>query len=676
MDKINPSSDMNGELIKLAVESANLGVWENNLLTHEVSWSNVMYNLIGIPLTEEVNHKTILEVIHPEDKDWVFKEISTCFKNDTPCSLDYRIIRKNDKRIAWMNFRGQVIKDADGKPYKFIGTGADISHMKAAELKATTADRAKTEFLANMSHEIRTPLNGIIGVCEILASHDLDPDDVYMLGIIQRSGNALLSIINDILDFSKIESGQLALYPEPFDLKDSLEDITSLLANAKRSSEIEVIVRYQPDLPKRFIGDGGRIRQILTNLVGNALKFTEVGNVFIEITDEVKQENARLRFIVRDTGIGIEDEKIEQIFDKFRQADNSTTRKYGGTGLGLTISKNFIEMMGGCLQVESEIGVGSTFSFSIDLPIDPSDAEPEKIRIINKPINILVVDDNEINRAILKEQLKIWGLKSALAASAKAGLSILTNAAKREIPIDLIILDYQMPDHDGIDFVNAVRHTGKFDHIPIILLSSVDGPYIVKQIDQLNIDKFLTKPPRGSILFDCICDLTVGRQINNFKEPCSASSLTDKTLKQKVSKEVNQDQVASRHDVLIAEDNDVNQMFAKRAMTELGFSYTIVENGKLAVDAWKRYRPKIILMDISMPEMDGYEATQTIRDIEKLKNLGHTPIIAVTAHAMSEDKARCLKHGMDDYLSKPLTMDKLGDCLNKWLLESADKKTA
>jgi len=358
-------------------------------------------------------------------------------------------IRPEDGSMIWMNFTGDVFKDENGRAKTMAGTGVDITKLKEAELKAESADRAKSEFLANMSHEIRTPMNGIMGVCDLLMHHDLRPEDQELLNIIQRSGSALLTIINDILDFSKIESGQMEINPEPFNLKDSIEDVTALLASAKKDNGVDVLVRYQPDMPSSFIGDGGRIRQIITNILGNALKFTEVGHILVDVSGSTEDEISTLTFSVTDTGIGISADKIDLIFDKFRQADGSTTRRFGGTGLGLTIARSFIRLMDGELMVESEIGKGSTFSFTIDLPVHQEAKRQSKQALSQKKLNILVVDDSSVNRDILKEMMQHWGWSCVTAPSAKAGLALLQKADQRNIKLDLVILDYQMPEHDG-----------------------------------------------------------------------------------------------------------------------------------------------------------------------------------------------------------------------------------
>ena len=659
------SDNLNGELVKLAVNSAKMGVWQLDIESQDIIWNQALYGLMGLPTDQPINYNTITELIHEEDIVRVKGSVAQSIAEGAQYSIEYRVIRPDTGKTIWMNFTGNVIKDKNGKAKTMVGTGYDITHLKEAELKAESSDRAKSEFLANMSHEIRTPMNGIMGVCDLLMHRDMASSDIELLSIIQRSGDALLTIINDILDFSKIESGQMELSPEPFDLKSSIEDVTALLANAKNDNGVDVLVRYQPDLHSNFTGDGGRIRQVITNILGNAIKFTKEGHVLVDVGGRTKNGIASLDFSITDTGIGIPPEKLDVIFDKFRQADNSTTRRFGGTGLGLSIARSFIELMGGELKVESEVGVGSAFSFTIDLPIHTDTQALAPSRITQQDLNVLVVDDSDVNRDILKEMLNHWNWDCALAPSAKKGLSALQKAYENNINIDLVILDYQMPDHDGKDFLKVMRAHSRFDHIPVIMLSSVDSHELALRMKNMGAAGFMTKPTRSSALFNMINDVVHSGTLADITEADkNARNRITQTL-ESTPKGPSQDENAV--DILIAEDNEVNQMFVHHAMDEFDYKYKLVENGKLAVEKWKLLKPKLILMDISMPELNGYEATQTIRDLEKAGGLERTPIIAVTAHAMKSDKQKCLDAGMDDYLSKPLSVSKLRDSLKTWL---------
>jgi len=518
-------SGLNNERIRIdeglafqAVESANMGLWQLELETQSVIMSDRLYDIMGISKDRVIKFETLSEFVHPEDYPHVRGSVARAVQAGGHYDMEYRLIRPSDGETIWMKFIGKYDKFEDTGKKTFSGVGIDITHLKEAELRAESADRAKSEFLANMSHEIRTPMNGIMGVCDLLLHRDMPAEDAGLLSIIQRSGDALLTIINDILDFSKIESGQMELYPESFNLKDSIEDITSLLAHAKHESGVDVLVRYQPNLPNTFIGDGGRIRQIMTNIVGNALKFTENGHVLVDVSGEINKGHASLTFSVKDTGIGIPPDKISLIFDKFRQADNSTTRRYGGTGLGLSIARSFIELMGGELSLESEVGVGSIFSFTIDLPVDNQVKQLAVTRMSQENLNILIVDDSQVNRDILTEMIHHWGWRSAAASSAKQGLGALQKAYQNNIKIDLVILDYQMPDYDGKDFLQVMRKHDKFDGIPVIILSSVDSNQLSAELKDMGAAGFMTKPARSSALFDMINDSVHGDRIADLSE--------------------------------------------------------------------------------------------------------------------------------------------------------------
>ena len=655
-----------------AAENAGMGLWQVDLETEEIIVNETLRDILGLGEDCIFPFKTLLNAVHPDDFEYVRGSLAQSIKHQGYYSMEYRVIRPCDNKTIWTKVTGRYEPAKDGELASFSGTNFDITHLKEAELKAESADRAKSEFLANMSHEIRTPMNGIMGVCDLLSYREMSEEDAGLLAIIQRSGDALLTIINDILDFSKIESGQMELYTEPFDLKNSIEDVTALLAHGKQENGVDVLVRYQPGLQSSFIGDSGRIRQIITNIVGNALKFTHEGHVLVDVSGDVKNETAALTFCISDTGVGIEPEKLKLIFDKFRQADNSTTRRYGGTGLGLSIARSFIDLMGGELTVESEVGVGSSFKFSINLPIHKTIEHAPTTQISQENLNVLVVDDSPVNRNILKEMLNYWGWKCATTSSAKQGLAALQKAYQNNIKIDLVILDYQMPDHDGKDFLAVMRKHQRFDNIPVIMLSSVDSTRLSSELKGMGAAGFMTKPARSSALFDMINDTV---HSSSLIEPNQADKHVLSRIQQTLqSTPKGPSQPESGLDILIAEDNEVNQMFAHHAMQEFGYKYKLVENGRLAVENWKRLKPKLILMDISMPELNGYEATQTIRDLETAKGLPRTPIIAVTAHAMKDDKQKCLDAGMDDYLSKPLSVDKLRTALSAWLENDTPKQ--
>ena len=543
-----------------------------------------------------------------------------------------------------------------------IITVTDVTQIRKAHLKAEAAQIAKSEFLANMSHEIRTPMNGIMGMSQLLSNCKLGEREREFVQTIDRSSQALLTIINDILDFSKIEAGRVELDAEPFLLRESLEDVTSLLSTAATDTGIDLLLRIDPDIPEAYVGDVGRVRQVLTNLIGNALKFTHEGHVLIDVTASIIDKTAKLTIDVGDTGIGIAEDKLSNIFEKFSQADGSTTREYGGTGLGLTISSNLAHLMKGDITAVSELGKGSTFTFTCELGVVEDVAKPTAERPPNISGNILLIDDITLNHDILKEQLNSESCKCISVESARKGLAVLAKAKDKNINIDLIIVDYQMPEMTGEDFIRIAKTHNDYAHIPILLFSSVDNDELKQRMKKLGVDGYLTKPARYQQLLRAVSK-TILKSRKSVTAPHGVIDVTPVVHQQSLKTTRSKDGII---DVLIAEDNDVNQMFIKYIMEDMGVSFKIVPSGRLAVDKWKLLSPRIIFMDISMPDWNGYEATKAIREWEAKLNLPRTPIVAVTAHALKGDRQDCLDNDMDDYLSKPLTISGIEDMLDKW----------
>ena len=543
-----------------------------------------------------------------------------------------------------------------------IITVTDVTQFRKAHLKAEAAQIAKSEFLANMSHEIRTPMNGIMGMSQLLSNCKLGEREREFVQTIDRSSQALLTIINDILDFSKIEAGRVELDAEPFLLRESLEDVTSLLSTAATDTGIDLLLRIDPDIPEAYVGDVGRVRQVLTNLIGNALKFTHEGHVLIDVTASIIDKTAKLTIDVGDTGIGIAEDKLSNIFEKFSQADGSTTREYGGTGLGLTISSNLAHLMKGDITAVSELGKGSTFTFTCELGVVENVAKPTAERPPNISGNILLIDDITLNHDILKEQLNSESCKCISVESARKGLAVLAKAKDKNINIDLIIVDYQMPEMTGEDFIRIAKTHNDYAHIPILLFSSVDNDELKQRMKKLGVDGYLTKPARYQQLLRAVSK-TILKSRKSVTAPHGVIDVTPVVHQQSLKTTRSKDGII---DVLIAEDNDVNQMFIKYIMEDMGVSFKIVPSGRLAVDKWKLLSPRIIFMDISMPDWNGYEATKAIREWEAKLNLPRTPIVAVTAHALKGDRQDCLDNDMDDYLSKPLAISGIEDMLDKW----------
>jgi PAS domain S-box-containing protein len=570
---------------------------------------------------------------------------------------------------------------SDGTLY-LLGSTIDVTEQKErekelqeAQRRAVLADRAKSEFLANMSHEIRTPMNGVLGMAELLARSELDPKQKTFTEIIVKSGNALLTIINDILDFSKIDAGQLVLDPTPFALAEAIEDVATLISTRAKEKDLELIVRVQPGLADTYVGDAGRLRQIITNLIGNAVKFTDSGHVLVDASGERLDGATKIRIAVTDTGIGIPADKIASVFEKFSQVDASSTRRHEGTGLGLAITSRLVALMGGEIGVESTEGKGSTFWFTVTLPnaghsrgrITPSDVTGARI---------LIVDDNQVNRSILSEQMASWTFDACAAESGEEGLKVLTAAAAHGIAVDCIVLDYQMPGMTGGEMARIIRATPELADMPIVMLTSVDQSLSGPGYRDLAIEAQLTKPARSSLLLETIvAAIQKQRSVAAWRgdaerEPGkpvegTAQAQPRPVQRRRASGATSESTGEHRVDILVAEDNEVNQLVFTQILGETDFSFEIVANGRLALKAFGEMNPRIILMDVSMPEMSGLEATAAIRDAEAGTG-HHIPIIGVTAHALKGDRERCLEAGMDDYLSKPISPKALIDKVERW----------
>jgi len=477
---------------------------------------------------------------------------------------------------------------------------------------------------------------------------------------IHKSGISLLAIINDILDFSKIEVGKLEMENASFDLQNSIDDVAALLASKATEKKLELIVRYQPNLPTMVVGDAGRMRQVITNLLSNAIKFTETGHVLINVEGREVDSRLRVRIEVQDTGIGIDEQKKKTIFEAFQQADITTTREYGGTGLGLSISQSLISAMGGTMGVESELNKGS--SFWIDLIFLISDEEK---LVWDLPFDaarqrVLVVDDNKINRQIIEEQLFAWGFTPSLAESGEEALQLLDFAYEEEKPFTLAILDHQMPGMDGQELAQKIRDDVRFDDIKLLALSSVDCANNTKRMRKIGVNGCLVKPVRGTLLYETTVNVLTAKSRDEEIDSVSARESVELPVQNPVR--------AEKIKILAVEDNSVNQLVIKHMLDPNQYELVLANNGREGVDVFKNTHQSLamILMDVSMPEMDGYQATRAIRDFEISENLSATPIICLTAHVMESDILKSEEAGMDDFLSKPVSKDKLYQAIERW----------
>ena len=643
--------------LSLATHAGGVGVWDYDLVNNILLWDDQMFALYGF-LSESSGgaYEVWKSGLHPDDAERSDSELQMAISAEKDFDTEFRVVWL-DGSIHTIKAQAIVQRDNAGKALRMVGTNWDITEkkineerlMKAVEA-ADTANKAKSEFLANMSHEIRTPLNGVIGFTDLLRHTPLSNVQEQYVKNANASGHALLGIINDILDFSKIEAGMLELDIHQTDMIELFGHSVDIIKYAADKKNLEVLLNLDTNLPRFAYVDSVRLKQILANLLGNAVKFTEKGEIELKVVyQNLNHKKGRFSLSVRDTGIGVSHEQQKKLFKVFSQADSSTTRKFGGTGLGLVISDMIARKMGSKINITSQLGKGTTFSFDIETGIEYGEMMDKTL--INSIKRCLIIDDNSQNRLILDHTLTNWGIESISCSNGLDALRILETSE----PFDVIISDYHMPYIDGLETIKMIREKLNLspDNQPIILLhSSSDDADLHKRCDELGVCLRLTKPVKSDELYNYLCQL-----IKSVK--------ADYSIEEHKEKHFEKDNYAT---IMIAEDNDFNMILAKAMILRLLPKVQIIEavNGKEAISLFQKESPDLIFMDIQMPEMNGLEATIKIREMEKGTKI-HTPIVALTAEALKEEQEKCINAGMDDYLTKPIDNDLLHKMILKYI---------
>jgi PAS domain S-box-containing protein len=642
--------------LQLALDVANDGLWDWDVATQRLFLSPRWHTMLGyVPGEVAADYDVLMSMVHPDDRAAVEQGMQALRQKAAPgFAQDFRLRRK-DGGWKWVSSRAKTVEwGADRRPLRIVGTNLDIDSRKQTELelaeaksRAEAANVAKSAFLAHMSHELRTPLNAVIGLTSLLMRSEMTEEQHEYVKTVQLSGEMLLTVINDILDLSKVEAGELKLERHVFNLRKAIESAIDLASPRAGEKQLELSYFIEPDVPVNVVGDVVRLRQVLLNLLNNAVKFTEAGEVVLTVSSSVNPdpEKCTLQFAVRDTGIGISAEQLQHIFHPFRQADSSTTRRYGGTGLGLTICDKLVRLMNGVIDVESTPGQGSYFRFSIEAGTSAADEQDESLKTDLPALcgkQVLVVDDNVTNRCIMEKYLRLWGARPVLASTGFEALVILENHP----PFELALLDMFMPGMDGLELARAIRERPAFYDLPLIMLTSSMGHD--EEFRKFDFSAVLFKPLKPAVLCRTLIDVLM-------RLP------SRKAASQKIKSSVREEARPLR--ILVAEDNLVNQRVCMLLLKKLGYTADMAVNGEEALLAVEQSSYDVILMDVQMPKMDGLAAT---REICRRWPEGVRPyIIGVSAHALTEERARALDSGMNDYLAKPIHFDELRYALLK-----------
>jgi two-component system, sensor histidine kinase and response regulator len=639
--------------LDLAIRASNIGIWEVNMPDGDnpngaVTFLNCWEPLGYAPSESSYDLAHPYQFVHPDDREHVQRATAAYLSGGTKeYETEYRL-RHKDGSYRWALARGVAERDDAGKPRRITGSTVDITDIKRSEAAlreakeiAEAANRAKDEFLANVSHEIRTPMNAILGMTELALDTPLTVDQRQYLKTVKSAADNLLGLINDLLDFSKIEAGKLELDLADFSVRGVLSDTLRALAVRAHRKGLELVSDVRPGVPDVLFGDASRLRQVLLNLVGNAIKFTQEGEVVVRVEvdpERVPPAEIRLLFTVRDTGIGIPRDKQEKIFRAFEQEDMSTTRRYGGTGLGLTIAARLVARMQGTITVESEPGRGSIFAFTARFgwPVNPSEAVATEPPRLPRDLPVLVVDDNATNRRILEEWLRRWKLEPTLASDGAAAMKALWLGVALDRPYALVLLDARMPDMDGLALAAIIRQRAELSGSRIVLLTSGDRPGDLARLRELRIDAHLLKPLGQDELLETIYRVIGGTGDEASPTPQGLQTLATVPLR-----------------ILVAEDNDFNARHLKQLLGLRGHHVRLATNGREALDLAHEEAFDLLLLDIHMPELDGFHVVRVLRERERSGG-GHLPVIALTARSREEDRRECLAAGMDEYLSKPI----------------------